>query len=123
MAEYPPAFPYFIAVEPRALSEAERTLTERMLRDLNPKYKAQLAKLLVVGRCGCGHCPTIFFQPHQQGETEHDLVAFAGPDASGGMTGAVLMEKNGVLSQLDFYSIDAHEPLSMPLLETLEQYN
>lgn len=122
MADHHSASPFFAAVQPRALSEAERSVTELMLRGLDTKYKAQLAGLVVVGRCGCERCPTVFFQPHTKGDAEDDLVSFAGPDSNGGLTAAVLMEKNGVLSQLEFYSVDGHDPWSIPLVESLAPY-
>jgi hypothetical protein len=122
MADHHSAFPFFAPVQPRALFEAERSVTELMLHGLDTKYKAQLASLIVVGRCGCECCPTVFFQSHSEGDAEHDLVSFVGPDFSGGLTAAVLMEKNGVLSQLEFYSVDGHDPWSIPMVESLAPY-
>lgn len=120
MAITEPAFPFFIPTEVRPLTEEERSVAERMLSDQAVEYKSQLPHLLVVGRCGCGVCPTIFFQPHVSGDRESDLVSYRGKDAEGGLVGVVLTEKEGVLSQLEFYSIDGHDPWSIPEVETLE---
>jgi hypothetical protein len=116
------AFPFFAPVEPRALSEAERSVLERLAAGLDARYKAQLPGLLVVGRCGCGLCPTIFFRLHAEGDRERDVVSFAGRDSTGGLVAAVLLEKDGVLSQLEFYSIDGHDPWFVPEIKSLAPY-
>jgi hypothetical protein len=92
-----------------------------MAIELEGKFKSQLSELFVVGRCGCERCSTIFFQTHAEGDRERDLVSFAGRDSTGGYVAAVLREKEGALSQLEFYSIDGHEPWFIPELETLSR--
>lgn len=116
------AFPFFAPVEPRALSEAERSVLERLATGLDAKYKAQLPGLVVVGRCGCGRCPTIFFRPHTEGDRERDLVSFSGQDSTGGLVAAALLENEGALSQLEFYSIDGHDPWFIPEAKSLAPY-
>jgi hypothetical protein len=93
---------------------------ERLVEGLPEHYRLQAKELQVVGRCGCGKCPIIFFEAHVQGDREGSLISYAGRDSTGGLVGAVLMDKNGRLSQLDFYSIDGHEPWHIPEAETLE---
>jgi len=111
--------PSFIPVESRALRPEERGVVERLLREQEPGYKTQLQTLSVVGRCGCGNCPTVFFQVHAQGDRERDLVSLVGRDSTGGLVGAVLLEKQGLLSQLEFYSVDGHNPWSIPAEDSL----
>ena len=122
MATVVPKFPFFILTEVRPLTEEERLIVERLLVDQAAEYKSQLHSLLIVGRCGCGVCPTVFFQPHAPGDRELDLVSYRGKDAEGGLVGVALLEKEGVLSQLEFYSIDGHDPWTIPKVETLEPY-
>lgn len=116
------AFPFFAAIEPRALSEVERSVVERLAADLDAKYKAQLLNLVVVGRCGCGRCPTIFFRSYTEGDRERDLVSVAGQDSTGGLVAAVLLESDGTLSQLEFYSIDGHDPWFTPKAQSLAPF-
>jgi hypothetical protein len=93
-----------------------------MAQNLGTYYKVQLAGLKVVGRCGCGGCPTIFFMPRTKGDREYDIASGMGTDSSGGHVGVVLLEKNGQLSQLESFFVDAHDPLSMPIAASLETY-
>jgi len=122
MANNHPSFPFFTQVERRSLAPEERAVVERLLRDLSDDYRVQLTGLKVVGRCGCRKCPTIFFQPHAKGDRERDIASCAGTDSSGGRVGAVLLEKNGLLSQLEFFSVDGHDPWSIPDADSLEAY-
>nr|WP_271009071.1 hypothetical protein [Paucibacter sp. B51] len=43
----------------------------------------------------------------------------AGKDEAGGLVAAVLVAKEGALSQLEFYSVDGHDPWGIPNVETL----
>ena len=117
-----PSFPFYISTESRPLSELERSVVLRLLSGLNASYKDQVSAISVVGRCGCGACPTVFFLPHAKGDDEHDLVSYIGRDRSGGLVAAVLTEKGGQLSQLEFYSVDGHDPIEIPIPESLEPY-
>ncbi|MFI5445581.1 hypothetical protein [Polaromonas sp. UC242_47] len=110
---------YYLDVPERALTEQEFALVKRMAVDLPSAFRDQLKQLMVVGRCGCGNCPTIFFRRHTHGAKEVDLVSMQGTDISNGLVGVVLMADGGMLTQLDFYSIDGHEPWLLPKLETL----
>ena len=114
MARPTQAFPFFAPTERRSLSPDERAVLERLLQDQGPQYTTQLNELAVVGRCGCGACPTVFFQAHSSGDQERELISMAGQDATGGLVGAVLLEKQGVLSQLEFFSVDGHDPWKIP---------
>lgn len=118
MTHSSPSFPFFAPVESRPLSSDERAVLDRLLSSADAKYKRQVDALAVVGRCGCLVCPTIFFVPHNQGDVEQDLVSMIGLDATGPV-GAVLTQKGGVLSQLEFYSVDGHDPWSMPDSQSL----
>ena len=115
-----PSFPFFIHTDVRSLSGEEVAIVERLLIGQAETFKSQVQRLTVVGRCGCGVCPTIFFQPHVEGE--RDLVSHIGKDLSGGLVSAVLMEKNGLLTQLEFFSVDGHDPWSLPNSDSLEPY-
>ncbi|BAU49496.1 hypothetical protein SVA_2948 [Sulfurifustis variabilis] len=51
-----------------------------------PAFEPQLSALEVVGRCGCGVCPIIFFQVHDAGDKEQEVAFYAGRDAGGGLS-------------------------------------
>lgn len=119
MADAQASFPFFVSSVPRPLSAQERAIVERLLREQSPQYSRQAGALKVVGRCGCGVCPTVFFQSHIDGDCESGLVTMAGKDDSDGLVAAVLIVKDGELSQLEFYSVDGHNPWGIPNVETL----
>lgn len=113
-------YPYYIAVESRALTKIERETVRRIVANLDPATTEQVDGLMVVGRCGCGNCPTVFFQAHATGDKESAIHMLTGKDIFGGFVGVTLFEKNGQLSQLDYYSMDGHEPWQPPEPEVLE---
>jgi len=78
---------------------------ERLVNGLSENFKQQLPRLIVVGRCGCGNCPTIFFQVHLKGDQEQELLSFQGTDSKRNVVGVALFRKAGVLSQLEFYAL------------------
>jgi hypothetical protein len=121
MREQPP-FPFFMPTQIRPLTSAERAVIEHLVEGAPEHHRAQVEHLVVAGRCGCGKCPTIFFEPHHEGARETDLVSYSGRDATGGLVAAVLLEKEGRLSQLEFFPIDGHDPWGIPAAETLEPY-
>ena len=116
MPKHEGSFPFFSEVAARSTSKEERAVLHQLLSlgGASPQQLGQLDNLLVVGRCGCGECPTIFFQKHVPGERERDFVSALGRDHEGGIVGAVLLEKDGAPSQMEFYSVDGHEPWAVP---------
>jgi hypothetical protein len=114
-----PKFPFFLATPTRDLSFEERETVIKLLETADSAFSEQIAKLRVVGRCGCGRCPTVFFEAHEPGVHEHDLSAYAGKDKVGGLVGVVLMQKQGRVSQLEYYSVDGHEPWYPPAAQDL----
>ena len=115
-----PEFPFFIATPARDLSVEERETVRKLLERADPKFSEQVGKLRVVGRCGCGLCPTIFFEPDEPEVREQDLSSYVGRDREGGIVAAMLMQKQGRLSQLEFYSVDGHDPWFPPRARDLE---
>ena len=112
-------FPYFVLTPIRILDTKEFALVTKLLEGQDELYRNQLQSLRVVGRCGCGQCPTIFFQAHEVGAPVSDLVFVHGCDSSGGSTGVALRIKNHQLCELDVCSLDGHSSLSLPDPETL----
>lgn len=113
---------YFLAVPKRAPTAHELALLRRLLQGQDAVFREQLDRLCVVGRCGCGKCPTIFFRPHAPGFSEADLVSLVGVDEQGGLVGVVLLHDDDTLTQMEFYSVDGHAPWSAPKPEGLKPF-
>ena len=122
MAHSNSTLPFFAPTEPRPLSQTEHAIVAAIVANENPELQEQLRSLSVIGRCGCGACPTVFFQSHEAGEREREIASYSGKDASGGVVGVLLWEKNGRLSQLEFYSVDGHEPWAIPEVSSLQRF-
>jgi hypothetical protein len=122
MAHAAPTFPFLVPIEERALSSEELEVIAVLIDREAPELGSSGQPLRVVGRCGCGQCPTIFFQPHRAGQREREVCSYSGKDASGGIVGVLLWETGGFPSQLEFYSVDGHDPWSLPLASTLERF-
>lgn len=116
----PESHPYFVAVPSRELTTPEFSVLARLLTAATDHAK-QVSQLRVVGRCGCGACPTVFFRAPIKTQAESDVAHFVGRDKSGGLTGAVVLSTDEGLSQLEFYSVDGHEPWDIPEADSLEQ--
>ncbi len=110
----------------RPLREDERALLEWLLRHGSPsaeRYLDQLDKVTVVSRCSCG-CPTIDLAvdgktaPMSAGS---DILAdFEARSPEGGLIGILLHVRNGLLSELEVYSISGEQqPASLPRTEDI----
>jgi|GEM_PF-2450179 len=108
--------PYFIATQERPLSHEEYSIVEQLLNINGEQFRGQLSGLVVVGRCGCEICPTIFFAPYQSGNDEQEVSALAGFDSNHQSVVAVLIQDGGVLTQLEFYSPDGHQSVGIPII-------
>src|SRR5262245_10202859 len=102
MAAADRTMPFYVATERRPLTDVERALVRVIAEREAPEYLREVDLLTVVGRCGCGACPTVFFQPHDAASRERELASYAGRDKANGRTGVVLWHEGGKLSQLEF---------------------
>lgn len=121
MAHAGSSIPFFVATSERVLTPAEAALVGELCRLEYPSLNSDLGALRVVGRCGCGACPTVFFEPHRPEAKAREIASYAGVDAGGGVTGVALWETEGRFSQLEFWSVDGHDPWSAPSIATLEK--
>jgi hypothetical protein len=116
----------------RTLASNERILLEWLLArpssDVSgsdvSKYKAQVAKLRVVAKCGCG-CPTVDFalgSDRKLGASE--IVAEAGGKSPEGVSvGVILHAREGELSELEVYSTQGLDiSFTLPIPDSLEHY-
>ncbi|MBN9409184.1 MAG: hypothetical protein J0H69_08550 [Burkholderiales bacterium] len=121
MGERAAPFPFFVPLAKRPLTGDEREAVRYLLAEQADFLKGQVEQLEVVGRCGCRvDCPTIFFREYVQGDQEQELSSLQGLDSAGGLVGAILFQKQGLLSQLDIFSIDGHVPWSVPTAASFE---
>jgi hypothetical protein len=116
------SFPYFVQVTSRPLHVVERQLLEQILAIESPEILPQLEYLRVVGRCGCGkeNCLIVFFETHFKDKPYDFMESYIGLDDAGGLVGVCPMLTDGRLAQLDFYSVDGHEPYNYPMLTSLK---
>lgn len=115
--------------EDRPLSEGERTLAERLLRDFSPPpafaFLGQLDHARITGRCTCG-CPTVDISVPTEFRIENPPLdrplvdAFARVD--GKLVGVMLFQTGGLLSLLEIYPLDDFEnsAFGLPAAATLE---
>jgi len=121
MAAVPPEHPSFSPEPERPLTWEERALVEALVGTALPQVAQHIGSLRVVGRCGCGQCPTVYFRTPRDGETPRQLASATGSDDEDGLTGVALLEHRGQLARLEFWSVDGHEPCSAPSIATLRR--
>ncbi len=114
-------FPYSIP-ESRPLSEQERVIVRHLLLHTAPDRVDELERLSVVERCGCGRCPTILFVPHDETtENRNRIVAdFVGGENS--TVGVIVWERDGVLAELEAWSLDGNDVTSWPAVSSLRPF-
>ena len=115
--------------EDRPLSDTERSLAERLLRDFSrPEAMAflpQLSHARVTGRCSCG-CPTVDLTVPTEFRVANPPsdrpLADAFGRVDGKLVGVMLFEESGLLCLLEVYALDKFEcnEFSMPTAVSLE---
>jgi hypothetical protein len=115
--------------EDRPLSEAERALTERLLREFASQkgvaYLPQLDHARVTGKCSCG-CSTVDLTvPTEFRIADPPMdrpLADAFGRVDGKLVGVMLFEAGGLLCSLEIYALDDFEDnaFSLPDVTTLE---
>jgi len=111
----------------RPLTPDERGLLEWLLNHGTPDaaaYSPQVAVVSVVSRCGCG-CPTIDLavggRSASLGSPSTILADAMGVTREGVRVGVILHGREGLISELEVYSVAGHEgAFSLPRTEDLE---
>jgi hypothetical protein len=113
----------------RSLSDQERRLLEKLLRHPVPGSGAdvgQLPLVTVVSRCGCG-CPTIDLavagRMAPPGSPTTILASGEGVSPEGVRFGINLHGREGLISELEVYSITGSTPFTLPEVEDIEVYD
>lgn len=111
--------PYFLPITARPLSSRESLLLFELLSYVPKLYAEHVSSLTVIGRCGCGSCPTVFF--NEPNSTESHIVSCSGKDELGNAVGVALLAIESTLTQLEFWSLDGQEPWTYPTPKSLVQ--
>jgi hypothetical protein len=113
----------------RPLTEDERRLLEWLLHHGTPAaatYLGQLPSVSVVSRCGCG-CPTIDFavsgRAASLGSPTTVLADVGGTSPEGVRVGIIVHGREGLISELEVYSVAGQGTFSMPRIEDIESYD
>jgi hypothetical protein len=108
----------------RSLTEVEGALLRWLLEHgaATPAEKAQLRFVSVVGRCGCG-CPSLHLavsgkvaSPGSSGEI---IADFCGTTPEGAFVGVLVHVREGLLSELEAYSLSETQTFTFPRPEDL----
>jgi hypothetical protein len=113
----------------RPLRPDERRLLGWLLEHGTPaaaSYAAQLPMVTVVSHCGCG-CPTIDLAVDGRAaplSSPSDILADAvGVSPEGVRVGVILHSREGMLSELEVYSVAGHQgTFALPRPEDLEPF-
>lgn len=111
----------------RPLTEDEGALLQWLLEHGTATLaeKAQLRFVSVVGRCPCG-CPSIHLavsgKVGSPGSGSEIIAEFCGTTPEGAFVGVAVHVREGLLSELEAYSLCETETFSFPRPEDLEPF-
>ncbi len=113
----------------RPVTEDERRLFEWLLyhgTTAGGSYLKQFPSVSVVSRCGCG-CPTIDLAVSDRGaslSSATTILADAyGMSPEGVRVGIIVHGREGLISELEVYSLSRETKFSPPRLEDIENYD
>jgi hypothetical protein len=110
--------PYSLPLK-RDLSSEERALVEFIVEREAPTRVADIASLKVIGRCGCGECPTVIFGDSLAAEPLParpfiEIANYFGKNRDGVLVGVALLERGGRMSELEAWSPEGADITSWP---------
>ena len=107
----------------RNLAINEAALLCYILERNAPGRVCEVENLRVIGRCGCGKCPTVIFGTHLKLEISNlpstQLVEYEGRNAERVAVGLVLLTRGDRLSELEVWSLRGGPVRSLPITDTL----
>jgi hypothetical protein len=116
--------------EDRPLSDGERAIAERLLREAAPSealaFLPQLDHVRVHGKCSCG-CPTVDLTVPPECRVvdppQNRPLADAIGRVNGKLVGVMLFQSEGLLDLLEVYRLedDSDDPFGLPEVETIER--
>jgi hypothetical protein len=104
----PDPLPYCVPHR-RELSAEERSLLRHLLEREAPDRLGEIEQLKVVGRCGCGRCPTVLFGPDLDSpplpsRPFREIANHIGRNADGVLVGVAVLEREGRIQELEAWS-------------------
>ncbi|ANI90305.1 hypothetical protein A9P82_13990 [Arachidicoccus ginsenosidimutans] len=108
----------------RELNQNEVEIIKFLLEKEKTELLSNINNLKVIGRCGCGNCPTIMLGNsfNDTIRTNQPIIAdYYGKDKNGYVNGVILYGNNEI-SELEFYSMDGKaEKVEIPIIDTLKK--
>jgi hypothetical protein len=112
----------------RSLTSEELKLLTWLLKHGEPEaieYLSQIPSVKVIGQCSCG-CPTIDLavgdKQATRGSSSTIIAEFCGTTPEGAFVGVMVHVREGILSELDVYSLSDFKNFSLPRPESLEPF-
>ena len=104
----------------RELTLTEIELLSYLFDNEKPEWSDLIKNLKVIGRCGCGICPTIMFGKTFESEIQQGniLIDYFGKGPKGELIGVLVTGTELMPTELEFYSIDAK--LEIPIIPKIE---
>ena len=107
----------------RELNNEEKNLLEFLFSKEKPEWVELVKKLRVIGRCGCGNCPGVFFgiQDNDPIRSEESKIEYFGQDPNGEIIGIAINGTKDFPTELEVFSLDGgSDPELLPLLDSLK---
>src|SRR5580704_17628646 len=112
----------------RPLNSDERELLTWLLKHGEPEaaeHLSQISSVRVIGQCGCG-CPTIDLavgdKQAARASASTIIAEFCGTTLEGAFVGVMVHVREGILSELEAYSLSDKKKFSFPRPESLEPF-
>lgn len=102
----------------RELASCESDLLRHILSDVAPERLREIYHLKVIGRCGCGRCPTVIFGTNTgqklSTRTPTEIANFRGVNSEGVEVGLSVFIRDDALSELEVWALDGGQVNSLP---------
>ncbi|MDO6739334.1 hypothetical protein [Wenyingzhuangia sp. 2_MG-2023] len=96
--------------ENRNLSDVEFNLLKYLFKKEKPEWINIINNLKVIGKCGCGECPTIMFGENYDSKilkNQKLLIDYVGKNKENNLIGIIIFGNKKTPTELEFYSIDS----------------
>ena len=109
----------------RNLNDDEHRILHSILSIEKSSLFESIDKLKVVGRCGCGQCPTVLFGYNFEDKfiiNQNLLFDYIGKTSENELVGILIFGNENIVSELEFYSTDGQlDSIKYPEINSLEK--
>lgn len=108
----------------RELTKFEIEFLTYLFEKEKSEWTNLIGNLKIIGRCGCGKCPTIIFGKTFDSEIQKGdlIINYAGKGKNGELIGISVFGTDKMPTELEFYSISGESEITeMPEIGTLER--